>query len=379
MPGDTDRHRQLDQDNLVLGLRCVLQAGHLRISPWWSQVLGEREAGPEIGPVEDGVVALEHRLPQDEHVRADGLGPAHRQQLGRAEQLARARAVVRHRAERLLLLRVVLQDGARRHGDVGISQDVGRHGQQAHVVLGVEREVEAVQLQHHGGCVHAAAVLELAGGLRQQVVKGAAGVTGDAEVRGAAVEDAVAVALVADVHLGAVDVHREDPDLPVAELRLCHGHPRDGLQQVLGVVAADGYLAGLPIVALRQEEAEVRPRKLPAPHEEIEGTEVVAQRQCRQAKAYDAIKVELLERSRRHLCGHDRLREHAWPLLRTRRCLGPQAQPVAHKVARDPGGAEADGHALAHAASGHGPAVQVDLLACLRCVDVVALVLHASG
>mmetsp|Transcript_51460 Transcript_51460/g.123898 ORF Transcript_51460/g.123898 Transcript_51460/m.123898 type:complete len:333 (-) Transcript_51460:360-1358(-) len=208
MPGDTDRHRQLDQDNLVLGLRCVLQAGHLRISPWWSQVLGEREAGPEIGPVEDGVVAPQHRLAQQPQLRPRDVLPE--------VVLTDLRLAARPR--------VVFDAEGQSHASPQLQTQVRQTAALAAGLRGLDqsRELRVQGLRHR-------------------------------DARGAGVDEAAAkVRGLAHLQLLAANAHALDVHQPVAHLRLSHWHPGQGRGQALTVVATEDEL-GVAGVVLNPE------------------------------------------------------------------------------------------------------------------------------
>mmetsp|Transcript_82901 Transcript_82901/g.257354 ORF Transcript_82901/g.257354 Transcript_82901/m.257354 type:complete len:254 (+) Transcript_82901:322-1083(+) len=251
------------QDDLVLQRQVVFPTWLLWLHARCSQMGSQAETGTLATPIEDSVVALEHGLAEDEDVRAQGLRPAHGQQLRRAQKLLLQRALchvslclgvllrfVRARVLVGLLSRRVSEAGVGRHRDVAVGQDVRRQGQQAHVVLRVQREVDTLELQDHDWRLDHAAVGGIAGGRREhRVQQGAAGAW-DAEVRGAAVQDAVAAAIPADVQQLSVDAHCQDLHLPIAELRLCHRHPSQGAQQAPGIVPANCDLTRLPVVAL---------------------------------------------------------------------------------------------------------------------------------
>mmetsp|Transcript_45494 Transcript_45494/g.141005 ORF Transcript_45494/g.141005 Transcript_45494/m.141005 type:complete len:374 (-) Transcript_45494:413-1534(-) len=366
------------QDDLVLQRQVVFPTWLLWLHARCSQMGSQAETGTLATPIEDSVVALEHGLAEDEDVRAQGLRPAHGQQLRRAQKLLLQRALchvslclgvllrfVRARVLVGLLSRRVSEAGVGRHRDVAVGQDVRRQGQQAHVVLRVQREVDTLELQDHDWRLDHAAVGGIAGGRREhRVQQGAAGAW-DAEVRGAAVQDAEATATVADVQPLTADGHREDLNLPIAEFRLGHGHPGEWPRKAGRVVAAESDLALLPVVAFCQEDAKLGQPNPAASGEEVEEAEVLVQCQAVEPQAENPVKVEELKGSLRHLDGHHDVRLHAGPAWQRAASLfrglrsGAQADLLACKLAGDQARAKADGHLVCSMASGHWQAVQV--------------------
>mmetsp|Transcript_50349 Transcript_50349/g.155652 ORF Transcript_50349/g.155652 Transcript_50349/m.155652 type:complete len:379 (+) Transcript_50349:280-1416(+) len=338
---------------------------------------------------------MQHGLPEDEDAAADGRGEVHGQELRGAVVLQLRRVTAGCRASFSLAPRycarrlrvVLLLVGGCRHADVRVDAHVLRQGQLPHVVLRVEREVEVPELDPHDRSLHAPAVHRLVRVLREQLVHLLRECVGNAQVGCAGVQDATASAVVADVQLVAIDVQREDLHLPIAQLRLEHGHPLERLQQPRGVVPADGYLALLAGIAVCEEDAKVGVADLSAARQNPEEAEVRGERQAAEAQAHDAVKVEELERPPRHVDRHDHLRVHAGPpapSLRAEPVLRPrrraQADSVTHKLACDLPRAEADGHLVAQAplVRRHRGAIQVDGRGGGRRPDVVAPVLQAG-
>mmetsp|Transcript_87536 Transcript_87536/g.283417 ORF Transcript_87536/g.283417 Transcript_87536/m.283417 type:complete len:404 (-) Transcript_87536:412-1623(-) len=327
---------------------------------WWlwaTVVRGHAEAGLEVGPVEDSVVAVEHRLAQNEGLGAQGR-QVHREQLRRAgTAVSLGPCAGRGRG--------CAEEGRGPHGRVHLRPVVLGQGQPAHVCIGVQPQRDAPELDLHDRRIHEAAVLDAARGPREQLAHCRRVRGREAEVRGAAVQDAEATATVADVQPLTADGHREDLNLPIAEFRLGHGHPGEWPRKAGRVVAAESDLALLPVVAFCQEDAKLGQPNPAASGEEVEEAEVLVQCQAVEPQAENPVKVEELKGSLRHLDGHHDVRLHAGPAWQRAASLfrglrsGAQADLLACKLAGDQARAKADGHLVCSMASGHWQAVQV--------------------
>mmetsp|Transcript_140695 Transcript_140695/g.448769 ORF Transcript_140695/g.448769 Transcript_140695/m.448769 type:complete len:573 (+) Transcript_140695:2-1720(+) len=437
-----DRHGLLVQQHVhLLGERAP--AVHdLRRVHRVAAVVGEAEPHAAVAPVVDGVVPVEHRLPKDEELRTQRRREPHRHQprpakaadllllllagrggcpwcgcwsgcrwrcsircsrlrlcrrgghggsvgrdrlrgaLGCGGRCCGSGGSVRGRSSRLVrLVRGGHEDALRgAHGDTLAER------QPAHVVVRMERQRVAWQVDLHLRRIYEAAVQQVPRLPREQVRHLLVGWSGDAEVGGAGVHDSAASAVLADVELHAVDAHGQDADLPMAVLGHHHGSPGQRLQQPPVVDAAEGHLGVLTLLALGQEDAKLRGGKA-LPKEHLEEAELLVQRQAVKAEAEDAVEAEGLEGRRGHLHGQDdaHLHAHLGASTLVRRTLrdddraridrgggfvgawrlgagadDAEADNVLRELARDLAGAEADGHLVAMLALGHQRAVGVD-------------------
>mmetsp|Transcript_62488 Transcript_62488/g.166215 ORF Transcript_62488/g.166215 Transcript_62488/m.166215 type:complete len:275 (-) Transcript_62488:358-1182(-) len=168
----------------------------------------------------------------------------------------------------------------------------------SHVVERMQRQVVAFNLDLNRWRLCEATILQLPRRDGQQV--GHLRVVGrrDAQVRGTSIHHAVASTILAHVQLLAVYPDGHDLHQPVSHVGHDDRRPGQWLEHALRVVPPHCDLVVLAVLALGQVDAKMWAVDLPLANEDVGGTEFRVEREAVQAQAEDAVEKEGLERLR---------------------------------------------------------------------------------
>mmetsp|Transcript_34836 Transcript_34836/g.94356 ORF Transcript_34836/g.94356 Transcript_34836/m.94356 type:complete len:279 (+) Transcript_34836:52-888(+) len=203
------------------------------LTVWARRVLCPADAHAQLLPVVDSVVLAEHRLPQDEELRADGLVEVERHQHGQAAQ-------VRAEGRRALRRELGLEGPA---GSPGLAVVLGPQGKGGLLQLDVQERAVAAAVAGEGRLVPQALVDAPEGARRHR------------EQGGARVHGRLARAVLAEGDDLVVDSDAADGHNPMALLRVEERAPREVFADVLAGPPAQRNLAVLPR-AVRQKDTE---------------------------------------------------------------------------------------------------------------------------